>query len=108
MPTQEQQNTQTAVIGTEHTLGSAITTAKTLILVVDTVNMVNGDILELRVKTKTLTGSTVRQAYKATYRDVQIDKNKYSIPIPSMHSWEASLKQTAGTGRNFDWAYVSL
>ncbi len=99
--------TQTATIGTEHTLNTD-TTGKTYVLVVDTGAMVLKDILELRIKTKVLSGGTEREAYIAYYSHVQAKPQKYSVPVPANQSIKATLKQTAGTGRAFPWALLSL
>jgi hypothetical protein len=99
--------TQTATIGTEHTLATS-TTGKTYVLVVDTVNMVNGDELELRLKTKARTGNGSQVAYTAAYANVQATLNKYSVPVPANIELVATLKQTAGTGRNFIWSLLSI
>ena len=113
--------TQTAVIGTEHTLnGSAFTTLGTYVLSVDTRNMVNGDEVELRALVKTLTGDTQGfLVYSADYQHQQGDGAapgsaaygetvKVSIPIPSPYSVTFTLKQVAGTGRNFPWRVDTL
>lgn len=105
--TVEGSGTQTAVISTEHTLITE-TEAKTLVLIVDTVNMVAGDELELRVKMKVLTGGTAALAYYAVFANAQADPIKLSIPITAPFGCVATLKQTAGTGRNFDWSLVSV
>lgn len=98
--------TQTATIGTEHTLATN-TSGKTVVLVVDTGNMANGDILELRLKTKVLSGGTSRLAYIATYSNIQATPQKYSVPVPANIEIVATLKQTAGTGRNYPWSLLS-
>lgn len=103
-----QSGSQTATIGTEHALGSAITTPGVYVLVVDTNAMVNGDVLELRTKTKAKSGSTSRVAYLASFAHAQTELNKYSIPVPVTDDLVFTLKQTAGTGRAFDWNIVSL
>lgn len=103
-----QAGAQVAVIGTEHTLGVSITAAGVYVLAVDTNAMVNGDVLELRIKTKAKTGSTLRQAYSATYANVQSDANKFSVPVPVDTEITFTLKQTAGTGRGFDWNILAL
>jgi hypothetical protein len=103
-----QSGSQTATIGTEHTLGAAITSAGVYVLVVDTNAMVNGDVLELRVKTKTKSGSTSRLAYFATYANAQGELNKYSVPIPVDTEVAFTLKQVSGTGRAFDWNILAL
>jgi hypothetical protein len=108
MPTVENSGTQTATIGTEHTLAT-ISTAKTLVLYVDASAMVNGDRLELRAKTKILNGGTTRVAQKGVYQHAQPadDLIKFSVPIMSDQEAVFTLKQTAGTGRNFPWKVMS-
>ena len=99
--------TQSATVNTEHSLATS-TTGKTYIFVVNTTNMVNADELELRIKTKVLTGSTAALAYYAAYAHVQATPVKYSVPVPANWSCEVTLKQTAGTSRNFEWSLLSL
>ena len=107
----EDSNTQASVIGTEHTL-STLSTAKVFVLVVDTVNMALGDILELRLYVMALAGGTARVAYYAAFTHNQDDEPiKISIPVTSpgrTNGFKATLKQTAGTGRNFDWDLLSV
>ena len=99
--------TQTATVTTEHTLATS-TTGKTYVLVVDAVAMVKGDYLELRIKTKVLAGGAEGLAYYAAYANVQGEVIKYSIPVPANISCVATLKQTAGTSRNFPWSLLSI
>ena len=102
--------TQLAVIGTEHSLHTNAG-ALVFILAVNTVNMVNADILELRMKTKVLTGDTIAIAYLATFANIQTEIIKLSVPMPAggfASGSEFTLKQTAGTGRNFAWAVWSI
>ena len=93
---------QTAIIDTEHTL-TPQTTPGAYVLVVDTANLVLGDVVELRIKTKYASGGTSRLAYKQTYAHVQADINKYSIPVPVDTEIICTLKQIDGTGRSFPW-----
>lgn len=99
--------TQAATVGTEHTLAQP-TAAGTYVLLVDTQNLVNADILELRLKRKVLSGGTVRECYYAAYRDQQSQPVKVSLPLPTPHGVDATLKQTAGTGRSFDWSLETV
>lgn len=108
MPTSNQSGSQTATISTEHDLGTEITTAGTYVLVVDTAAMVAGDVLELRIKTKAKSGGTQRVAYVVSYANAQAAPNKYSVPVPIDTSFQATLKQTAGTGRAFPWNILAL
>jgi hypothetical protein len=87
--TVEGSGTQTAVINTEHTLHTNAG-AKNFVLIVNTENLLNDEILELRIKTKVISTSTADEVYVATYNHAQGQKVKYSPPVPA-------TGQTAGT-----------
>lgn len=93
---------QTATINTEHILDSPTTNA-TYVFSVDTVNMVNGDLVELRCYDM-VDGSNYRQMWKGTYQHVQINNAKASPPIAVTTQAKFTLKQTVGTGRVFPWS----
>jgi hypothetical protein len=99
--------TQTATLDTEHTLDTE-TTAGTYVLVVDMVNLANGDIVILRIKTKYASGGTSHLAYKAIYANAQEELVKYSIPVPVDTEIIVTLEQTDGTGRDFPWNLLIL
>lgn len=99
--------TQTATVNTEHTL-STQTTAATMVLKVDTANMVNGDTLELRIKGTVLSGGTDRVVYYGIFQNVQAEPLKISVPYPITQNAVFTLKQTAGTSRDFPWAVEQL
>lgn len=105
--------TQTAVIGTEHTLYSG-TPNKTCVLVVDCVNLVNWvspqapDVVELRLYTKVLAGGAEGLAYIATYVGVQSTKIKYSVPVPANIYIKATLKQVSRVAVDFPWSLLSI
>lgn len=100
--------TQSASVGTEHFLTSP-NVAGTFTLHVDTVNMVAGDILELRIYQMVLTGGTQRVAYVARFENAQAtdDLIKISVPISNeltdTNALRFSLTQVKGTSRNFPW-----
>lgn len=94
--------TQTATISTEHTLATP-TTVATYVLSVDTVNLVNGDLVELRCYDM-VDGTNYRQIWKGTYQHAQINNGKISPPIAVTTQAKFTLKQTAGTGRAFPWS----
>ena len=98
---------QTAVIDTEHTLDTE-TTEGVYVRVVDTANMVNGDIVTFRLKTKYATGGTSQLALEATYAHIQAEPNKYSPPVPVDTEIIATLEQTGGTGRDFPWNLLKI
>lgn len=112
--------TQTASIGTEHTLGST-NGAGVYVLTVNLKNMVNGDILILRAFQKVLTGdSDSAQCYNAVFQNKQGDGDAPGsaalgdviIPSPpvvaGIGGMVFTLTQTAGTGRDFDWRIDQL
>ena len=76
---------------------------------VDTVNLADGDVVELRVYQMVLTAGTARVAYLMIYYGNQPtdDEIKISVPISNelgdATSLRFSLKQTFGTGRSFPW-----
>lgn len=102
--------TQAATIGTEHTL-STLTGPKTFTLHVDANAMTHGsgtaDELELRIKTKVLSGGTERVTYYALITGAQDIPIKISLPVPVPQTATVTLKQTAGTGRSFPWAITT-
>lgn len=108
MPSSNQNGTQTAVIGTEHALGTAITTAGTFVLSVDTGNLVAGDVVELRCKKKVLTGGVEKVYVLGAFSGAQSDPVKDSIPMVSIYSCSFTLRQVAGIARAFDWNIQAL
>lgn len=100
--TVDSSGSQTAVISTEHSLATPTTNA-TYVLSVDTVNFVNGDLVELRCYDM-VDGTNYRQMWKATYQHVQINNAKASPPLAVTTQAKFTLKQTAGTGRVFPWS----
>jgi hypothetical protein len=104
--------TQSATVTTEHTL-AALEAAGVYILFVDTVNMVAGDVLELRIKRMVLTSGTVRVGYFMAYYGAQPTDDLIKVSVPISHdltdtdSIVFTLKQTFGTSRNFPWKVVS-
>jgi hypothetical protein len=99
---------QTATIGTEHTLAT-ITTAGIYQLYVDIAALVAGDLVELRTYGKARPTDTERLLY-GPFTLGPIVPGQLLIPSPAIispHSCRFSLKQTAGTGRAFPWAVYS-
>lgn len=100
--------TQTAVIGTEHTLLD-VAVAGTFTLHVDLNAMAALDVLELRIYQIVLTGGTRRVCYfKGAYGAQSADDMiVISVPISNeltdAGSIRFTLKQTGGTGRAFPW-----
>lgn len=99
--------TQTATVSTEHTLVTA-TASGVYALLVDTVNMLNGDELELRITAAVLSDGTRRLGFLGTFKHVQADPLKVSVPVVAPNGVVATLTQTAGTGRAYPWSLVTI
>lgn len=94
--------------GSEQTLGSAKTDGRTYVLFLDLNNMAAGDVVELYVYVKVLTGSTARVLWKQYWANAQSQPVYMSPPIPAAYSVEFKLKQPTGSARNVDWAFFSI
>ena len=107
-PTLYASGTQTAVIGTEHTL-SSVTAAGVFTFEIDTINMAAGDVLVLKIYKIILTGGVSRILYEMNYYGVQPtdDVIKVSLPVGNdltdTNSLKYTLTQTFGTGKNYPW-----
>jgi hypothetical protein len=105
--------TQTAIIGSEHTLQDT-SAIGIYTFEVDTVNMAALDILELRVYKMVLTSGTRRVCYLERFTDAQPtdDLIKVSVPISTAltdsGALRFTLKQIAGTGRAYPWSVNSF
>ncbi len=98
----ESSGTQTAVVGTEHTL-AAPTTAKTRVLWVALDALASGDTVELRVYSTVLSGGTSGVAKSVSFTGAQSEPKTPSVPYPMAFGGSFTLKQTAGTARSFPW-----
>lgn len=104
--------TQTATVGTEHTVLS-ISTAGTFTYHVDLNAMASGDTLELRIYQKVLSGGTLRVAYYAMFSNACPGDDIVQISVPISNDLTGTtgitftLKQTTGTGRAFPWKVLS-
>lgn len=99
--------TQTAVVGTEHTLASP-TAGKTRALLVDVAAQVAGDVVELRIFGPVLVDGTSRLILMTTFGGVIAAPNTQSWPAIMPHGGTVTLKQTAGTARAYPWDICTL
>jgi hypothetical protein len=105
--------TQTATVGTEHTLAS-IATAGVFVFVVDMNAMAALDVVELRIKQMVLTAGTARVlAFTAFYgAQPTEDVQKQSIAVPNeltdAGALVFTLKQMFGTGRAYPWKVLKI
>lgn len=100
--TVDSSGSQTATVSTEHILASPTTNA-TYVFSVDTVNLVLGDLVELRCYDM-VDAVNFRQIWKGAFQHVQTNVGKVSPPIACTTQCKFTLKQTAGTGRAFPWS----
>jgi hypothetical protein len=105
--TLDSSGTQTATIGTEHSLATSTSNA-TFVYEVDLSALAAGEVVELRVKGTTLTGGTAGQMWKGTYTALLVNVREASPPVASDISINVTLKQISGTGRSFPWKLLRV
>lgn len=103
----ESSGTQSATLGTEHTLATP-TTLNSRVLVVDASALVAGETLTLRIKGKVLTGGTERLIRESVFAGPVYETNVQSMPAVQTFGGAITLTQTGGTGRSYDWSVVTL
>ncbi|MBK1656833.1 hypothetical protein [Paracraurococcus ruber] len=96
-----------ASAGTETDLAT-VTTAGVYQLAVDAANLVDGDVVFLRVYGKARSADTERLLYVSSFAHTQAAPLKHSPAIPTAHYLRFTLTQAAGTMRAFPWAVSSL
>lgn len=107
------EGTQLAVIDTEHTLSSAIAVVGSYRLIVDLGNLVDDDVLVLRVKTEVLAADSRTIIESVRYADAQgaegqTVRSTWYVVVDTSHSLEFTLEQTDGTGVNFKWQIAKI
>ena len=84
------------------------TVAGTYVLAVNCANMADGDTLELRIYGKANSSDSESLQYFASFNNVQAEVLKLSIAVPAPVEYKATLKQTAGTDRTYQWGWWLL
>jgi len=110
MPTSKANGSQTATIGTEHSLLNT-TDAGTYVLKLDISAMQAGDVLELRGKSKARSADSLQIAYFQSFENAPDTENTLTVSVPVYTDGatvEFTLKQTFGTGRAYPWNVLSL
>jgi hypothetical protein len=102
--------TNLTLTASEQTVGSAVTTGKTVVLQIDLVNAAAGDVIELYCYVKTAgAGGTARVYFKQYWANAQTSSPVYqSIPVSAPYSVEFKLKQPTGTGRVVDFCLMTI
>lgn len=104
--TQESSGSQTATIGTEHTLAT-VTTQKTFVLSVDCANLAAGEYVEIKVKRDVRSADTTRTLHSriVSWLEAGVTPVVSMPPVPAGGGeLVCTLKQLNGTGRAFPWA----
>lgn len=99
--------TQTAILASEHALAQS-SGIGVYVLLVDTSEMLSGDTLIIRIKTKVATGANFVIAYEDIFTDAQVAPNKYSIPLPSVVDMSCTISQSTGTPRTYKWNLLRM
>jgi len=109
MPSQKTSGTQTTVIDTLHTLAT-VTDAGVYVLALDFFDGVAGDIYEVDVLLKVLTGGTARKYLPtAIYSIISLASPVVlSIPVPVLWGVIFKLQQTDGVTSDIAWEVIQL
>lgn len=104
--------TQTATVGTEHTLAT-LAGPGVYVVKVDAANLAAQDVLELRIKGPALNAGTARVLFYAAFYGVQAsdDAMKVSVPVvvdSAAGAHVVTLLQLKGTSRTFPYTILSL
>ena len=99
---------QTATLTTEHTLLDT-TDAGVYQGFIDLTNLANGDTLEVRVYVKANSSATLSVVFAVSLKDAPTADALVLVtpPLMSAVEWKMTIKQTAGTGRAFQWGVFS-
>ncbi len=100
--------TQAATVGTLHVLHAPTTLGKTFVLYVDCTALTGTDVVEIGVRDKTLSTSALAVVRTETLAGVQAEPVLMTVPLPSVHGCDFTLRQTAGTGRSYPFSLRSL
>jgi len=92
----------------EATVNASQTSSGTYVLSLDLTNMAAGDVVELTIYTKTLTGSTERLLDRVSWANAQGQPAFQTVPIVSPYQITFKLKQPTGTGRAIPYAILTL
>jgi hypothetical protein len=104
--TQEASGSQTATIGTEHTLAT-ITTNKSFVAYVDCNALAAGEYVELKIKRDARAADATRTMHTRIVSWLEASITPIiKLPVDSAGAGEyvGTLKQLNGTGRAFPWA----
>jgi hypothetical protein len=71
---------------------------------INAANLANGDVLEIQVLEKVVSGGSAGLVYEAVLANVQDEPVWASPTLILMHGWTLQVRQTLGTARSFEWS----
>ena len=83
-------------------------TTRIYVPTLETNNMADGDVIEVRGYHKPGASSTKRQNFYFSLSKLQSDPGFIAPPIPTEGYLEFSIKRTAGTDRSYKWSVLNL
>lgn len=104
----ESSGTQTASIGTEHTVFTVATGYKTRTFNVDVGALAATEVLEVRVYSPVIAAGAVQLARLVTFTGTVSEPNTQGLPFLVQPTGFFTIKQTSGTGRSFPWTVNTL
>jgi hypothetical protein len=107
--TEYKSGSQTAVIGTEHTIAGTgdtqdLPVGALYVFAVDLTNMQATDAIEIRAYVKVRAADTLKLYDIVNLSGIQQAPAMQSIPVVGGSGLRFTLKQTSGTGRAFPWS----
>ena len=95
--------TYSATVGSETTIVD-LTANKHYDFYIDCSNLQTGESIEIRLKMKVLTGSTLKVKEFGVIAYPTTDQEVWHLPWEaSAYQWRVTGKQVGGTTRDFDW-----
>ena len=94
--------------GTETQFGANATTNASYVLKVNLANMALGDAVLLRIYTQDIPSGALTLTWSGSFSNIQTCPLVLSLPTPSDISLRATITQTAGTGRTFNWEILRV
>jgi len=109
VPSTLEQGTLSGItIGTEYSLGNDPKTTSTVAqVIVDLGNMAAGDVTEIRIYRAARSNADPKLVEIWTAVGAQGRPIFVSPPIIFTANWRVTLRQTAGSGKTYDWSIVA-
>lgn len=73
-------------------------------VVLDLSALANGDVFELYIWEKVVSGGSQKRLRRVTYTGVQPDEGDVTPSVMLKHGWDFTLKKISGTDRSITWS----